>query len=364
VDISFMGSDAIAWSIRLVTGDGTIHFLDAQGDDGVYLTQDATSWTSNSDRRLKTNILDLNVLDRIDNFRAVSFNWIKNGNADVGAIAQELYKIFPEVVTVGSDTLGPNGEGAWGIQYSKLGALALEGVKELKQQLDVYNVLLLGGGMDQFINDKSVTKSLVFSRNAAFAKHIALSQDSVGMALIQAGESGVHVTFKEKYSTIPIITLTLASNSPVDKYYVNDVDMTGFTIYIEPKAVGDTLVNWHAFGQLSDEDNILGVSSTNPNISSSNSISSDSLANIANNYLQTHNLTDEDINNASSGTDVTSTTEENIIEETTTSTIVDNITTTTIDEIIVDTVTTTINDSSIDVVTTTIDTTVSSSTSN
>jgi len=298
-DLSFADtSSTIQWMLRMDTTSNTIHFLDAGGDDGVYLTQDSTSWTSNSDQRLKTNILDLNVLDRIDNYRAVSFNWIKNGNADVGAIAQELYKVFPEVVTVGRDIVGPNGEGAWGIQYSKLSALALEGVKELKQQMDVYNALLLGGGMNQFINDEAVSRSLVFSRNVAFTKHIALSQDSVGMALIQAGENGVRVVFREEYSTVPVITLTLASNAPVSKYYVDNVSTSSFDIFIEPMASQDTLINWHAFAQLSDEENIMVSSTANGTTSTDNgnSISSDNLSDLANNYLQIHNLTDADIN--------------------------------------------------------------------
>ena len=318
-DISFADtSSTIQWMLRMDTTSNTIHFLDAGGDDGVYLTQDSTSWTSNSDERLKTNILDLNVLDRIDNFRAVSFNWVKNGNADVGAIAQELYKVFPEVVTVGRDSLGSKGEGAWGIQYSKLGALALEGVKELKQQMDVYNALLLGGGMNQFINDEAISKSLVFSRNTAFTKHIALSQDSVGMALIQPGESGVHIVFKEVYSTVPIITLTLASSAPVDRYYVSDVDNEGFTIHIVPIASQDTLINWHAFAQLDDLANISMSSSTNSNDESS--IFSDSLADLANNYLQINNLTDEDIQNAEDNDTNLSTVDEEVISDIVTTT--------------------------------------------
>jgi len=40
---------------------------------------------------LKENVQNLSVLDRLDDYRAVSFDWKSNGISDVGVIAQELY---------------------------------------------------------------------------------------------------------------------------------------------------------------------------------------------------------------------------------------------------------------------------------
>jgi hypothetical protein len=111
------------------------------GISGVYLGPNSTSWGVNSDHRLKTNIKTLSVIDRLDSYRAVSFNWKQDGKHDVGVIAQELYEIFPELVIKGSDdpdakieTVGD--ADAWGVTYDKLGAIALEGVKELKADND------------------------------------------------------------------------------------------------------------------------------------------------------------------------------------------------------------------------------------
>jgi Chaperone of endosialidase len=110
-----------------------------QSSTGVYLTDGVTSWTAGSDMRLKKNIKTLAVLDRLKDYRAVSFDWKANGSHDVGVVAQELYKAFPEVVDKGSASgivTKMSDPGAWGVRYDKLGAFALEGLKELKAIFD------------------------------------------------------------------------------------------------------------------------------------------------------------------------------------------------------------------------------------
>jgi hypothetical protein len=127
------------WTIANQSAD--VHeliVLDAEGDNGVQITQNSNAWTSTSDARLKENIQPYSVLDKIDAFTMVSFNWKSSGRHDIGAIAQEVYKIFPEVVTPGSatGTVEKIGDpGVWGIMYSQLAPIALEGVKELYQKL-------------------------------------------------------------------------------------------------------------------------------------------------------------------------------------------------------------------------------------
>lgn len=103
---------------------------------GVYITQGATSWSSTSDRRLKKNIETLSVLDKLERIRAVSFDWRSSGKHDIGVVAQELATAFPEAVTIGdrSETRpvkSMTDPGVWGVQYDKLAAVALQGVKEV-----------------------------------------------------------------------------------------------------------------------------------------------------------------------------------------------------------------------------------------
>ncbi|MCZ7593707.1 MAG: tail fiber domain-containing protein [Hyphomicrobium sp.] len=77
------------------------------------------------------------MLDKLDGYRAVRFTWKASGKQDVGVIAQEVYEVFPEVVVTGDEKeTVTEGDEAWGVNYEKLGALALEAVKELKAAND------------------------------------------------------------------------------------------------------------------------------------------------------------------------------------------------------------------------------------
>lgn len=91
-----------------------------------------------SDDRLKNNIAEYSVLDKLDNYRTVEFDWKTSGNHDVGVMAQELQSIFPELVNAGSNGEIANAAdpGVWSVQYSKLGALALQAIKEQQTQID------------------------------------------------------------------------------------------------------------------------------------------------------------------------------------------------------------------------------------
>jgi len=92
-----------------------------------------------SDTRLKDNIAEYSVLDKLDDYRAVQFDWKAGGNHDVGVMAQELQSIFPELVNTGSsegDIANAADPGVWSVQYSKLGALALQAIKEQQTIID------------------------------------------------------------------------------------------------------------------------------------------------------------------------------------------------------------------------------------
>ena len=109
------------------------------GGTGVYLAMNTTSWGSLSDGRVKTNVQEMSVLDKLADYRTVSFNWKTSGKHDIGVIAQEVYKIFPETVDVGANTdaeASENSKGLWGVRYDKFGVLALEAAKELKADND------------------------------------------------------------------------------------------------------------------------------------------------------------------------------------------------------------------------------------
>jgi hypothetical protein len=69
------------------------------------------------------------------------FEWVSNpGLRSKGFYAQELYEIYPEAVSVGSDELTESGalKNPWGIDYGKLTPVLVKALQELKQQFDDY----------------------------------------------------------------------------------------------------------------------------------------------------------------------------------------------------------------------------------
>ena len=82
-----------------------------------------------SDRSFKTDIQPLeNSLNRILNLQGVSFNWKNTGEPSIGLIAQDVEKIFPEVVS------GKEGEKT--IDYGKLVAPLIEALKEQQKEIE------------------------------------------------------------------------------------------------------------------------------------------------------------------------------------------------------------------------------------
>ena len=89
----------------------------------------ATGFLYSSDRELKTNIMQLeNSLEKLKQLEGVSFNWKENGEEDIGLIAQDVEKVFPELVS------GTNGNKA--VEYGNLVAVLIEAIKEQQKQID------------------------------------------------------------------------------------------------------------------------------------------------------------------------------------------------------------------------------------
>ncbi len=91
------------------------------------------SLQSHSDERLKKNIVNVDEpLDKLQAINGVYFDWRKDefpkinfeGERQIGVIAQEVEKVFPEAVSV-------NKEGIRSVAYSMLIAPLIEAVKEL-----------------------------------------------------------------------------------------------------------------------------------------------------------------------------------------------------------------------------------------
>ena len=112
-------------------GDGFINFttngtyagaIDPSGN----LTM-AGNVTAYSDERLKSDIVTIpNALEKVQALRGV--NYIKDGKASTGVIAQEVQKVIPEVVQQNDEYLS--------VAYGNLVGVLIEAVKELSAEVE------------------------------------------------------------------------------------------------------------------------------------------------------------------------------------------------------------------------------------
>lgn len=106
----------------------------ALGTYGVYLTNTGTSWTSNSDERLKENLVSItDATNKVSQLRAVIGNYISDESkkARPFLIAQDVQAVLPEAVSVNTDELG-----TLGVSYTDVIPLLVAAIKELKAELD------------------------------------------------------------------------------------------------------------------------------------------------------------------------------------------------------------------------------------
>jgi hypothetical protein len=100
--------NGLQWTITLDTATSRLYVIDNDNDNGVYIVQDGTSWTANSDRRVKKNIAPLPIgLAEILALKPSSFDYVSDeseSSARIGFIAQEVLPLVPQAVVVPEDT--------------------------------------------------------------------------------------------------------------------------------------------------------------------------------------------------------------------------------------------------------------------
>ena len=129
-----LGDGLIAAYASTLNANPRLYMAVASG--GVYLTLNATSWTANSDERLKNiNGIVENALDKLCTLRAVNYSWKEdNTNKEyIGLIAQDVQKVLPEVVDINENdemkTLG--------VRYTELIPVLVKAIQELKAEIDI-----------------------------------------------------------------------------------------------------------------------------------------------------------------------------------------------------------------------------------
>ena len=108
----------LVWFGRSSTNVGTIS-----------VTSSATTYSTSSDRRLKSNIEDAaSASDKIDAIQVRQFDWnVDNSHQDYGLIAQELQPIEPMAITGDADS-----DEMMGVDYSKLVPMLIKEIQELR----------------------------------------------------------------------------------------------------------------------------------------------------------------------------------------------------------------------------------------
>jgi len=162
-------SNAAAWAVRVDYGTTNIYI---PGSVGIGVSPvvrldvggavHAAGFPVSSDERFKENIVPLtasgSVLAKMQNIRGIYFDWnelYKNlGRArdskgrQMGIIAQEIKREFPEVVSIWGD-----GSGYLAVDYSRFTAVLLEGIKELDQRTK---------GIKTTVSDKRLKKNITY----------------------------------------------------------------------------------------------------------------------------------------------------------------------------------------------------------
>ena len=88
----------------------------------------ANNFTSLSDERFKTNIGTVtDALEKVNQLRGVSFDWVESGNPSYGVIAQELEEVLPELI---------DGENPKTVNYLGIIGVLIEAVKELSDKVE------------------------------------------------------------------------------------------------------------------------------------------------------------------------------------------------------------------------------------
>jgi hypothetical protein len=122
--------------IENMLAGGSIYVI--SNSAGVYLTSGGTSWTSNSDERLKNINGEIeNAVDKLMTLRTVNYSW-KNDETEkenLGLIAQDVEKVFPELIDKNKLPSKPNENQEdeteyLGVRYQELIPVLVKAIQE------------------------------------------------------------------------------------------------------------------------------------------------------------------------------------------------------------------------------------------
>ncbi len=156
----------------------------------------ANQWTTYSDARYKTNVVQIgDGLSKILQLRGVHYNQINDGSYNTGFIAQEVFAIMPELVSV--DT-----KGYMALDYGKFTPYLVEAIKA--QQTDLQSLKTITGQLASAtptsIPEKSMAFTLPADAIAAKSSEVLSAGEIVAIQDISSSLDGAFGKFIAKVS--------------------------------------------------------------------------------------------------------------------------------------------------------------------
>ena len=251
------------------------------GDAGDGSEARANAWNSLSDLRFKDNVATISgALDKILSLNGVSFNWKSTGKASLGLIAQDVLKVFPELVST-------DDQGILSLNYAGLSAPLIQAIKEQQDQIQLTNDKLQMTNDQLSSNDQTITNltlqtlavsggvtfkstvefqgptafkalaeffdNVIFHGNVSFDNAPTFSGNTAGTAIVSTYSDEVKVLFDKPYAAAPIVTFTMVNEATDSSFleegqkaYLKDITTDGFTIKLPVLAIRDYSYNWIA----------------------------------------------------------------------------------------------------------------------
>jgi hypothetical protein len=111
--------------------DGSIRFKSQDTTETSYRSIFALDVNSTSDIRFKENISILeNPLEKLLTLNGVSFTWKDTGKYSIGLIAQEVEKVFPQIVH------SEGKEKSKSLNYNGMIGVLVEAIKDQQKQIE------------------------------------------------------------------------------------------------------------------------------------------------------------------------------------------------------------------------------------
>jgi len=128
-----------SYDLTIVNYATSARVVIANGSNGVVLNNGATSWSAFSDERLKNvNGSIENAVEKLLSIRAVKYSWKtdETNKENLGLIAQDVEKVFPQVVDESKSFSETDDTKYLSLRYTELIPVLVKAIQELKLEIE------------------------------------------------------------------------------------------------------------------------------------------------------------------------------------------------------------------------------------